>query len=106
MKFILSLIALCTFQTAQSEAVEVEKTVTCAQIAVLVPALIRGEYKETPIWVGATDDQTSVIMFANAKTRTWTLVEHDSKTGCVLASGSQNTFIFSNRSVSQHPFDK
>ena len=51
----------------------------------------RDNYKEVPIWVGKTISGTHVVLLSNKETRSWTMIEYDSKLGCALAAGESSS---------------
>jgi len=48
-------------------------------------------FKETPIWVGKTVHNTHITLLANRETKSWTMIEYDSKLACVLGAGEEKT---------------
>ena len=48
-------------------------------------------FKETPVWVGKTVHNTHITLLANRETKSWTLIEYDSKLACVLGAGEEKT---------------
>ena len=49
------------------------------------------KHKELPVWVGKTVHNTHIALLANKETRSWTMVEYDSKLACVLGAGDEKT---------------
>lgn len=68
---------------------DVKKPVKCAKVKELFTGL-KTIFGETMTWNSSnaiTDDRTSVAIFKNKQTNSWTLVEFDEEIACVLASG-------------------
>lgn len=48
-------------------------------------------FKETPVWVGKTVHNTHITLLANRETKSWTMIEYDTKLACVLGAGEEKT---------------
>jgi len=48
-------------------------------------------HKETPIWVGKSVHNTHITLMMNKQTRSWTMIEYDTKIACVLGAGEDKT---------------
>jgi hypothetical protein len=48
-------------------------------------------HKETPIWVGKSIHDTHVTLLMNKETRSWTMIEYDTRLACVLGAGEDKT---------------
>ena len=48
-------------------------------------------FKETPVWVGRTVHNTHITLLANRETKSWTMIEYDTKLACVLGAGEEKT---------------
>lgn len=64
---------------------EVPKTVLCSDTPTIMDRLVE-EYKETPLWASKLEDSTIVLM-VNPTTKTWTILQYDKKTTCVIDAG-------------------
>ena len=82
---LLSLLATCAFANAKS----VNKPIECVNAKALLNAIaVNEEFQEKPVWGGKTELPSHVVLFVNTKTGTWTLVEMDKTTACILAVGT------------------
>jgi len=51
-------------------------------------------FGEKPLWAGKEENTTSYItLLSNKDTGSWTLVQYDSRTACVLGTGTNGTPI-------------
>lgn len=48
-------------------------------------------HKETPIWVGKSVHNTHITLMMNKQTRSWTMIEYDTKIACVLGAGEDRS---------------
>ena len=48
-------------------------------------------HKETPVWVGKTVHNTQVTLLMNKETRSWTMIEYDTRIACVLGAGEDKS---------------
>ena len=48
-------------------------------------------HKEKPIWVGKSVHNTHITLMMNKQTRSWTMIEYDTKIACVLGAGEDKT---------------
>ena len=72
---------------------ELTRTMRCADVQELV-ADITDSYGEKLVWVGKdTSTATHIAIYKNDKTGSWTLIQYDSKVGCVLGAGELGTPI-------------
>jgi hypothetical protein len=44
-------------------------------------------HKETPVWVGKSVHNTHITLLVNKDTRSWTVIEYDTRIACVLGAG-------------------
>ena len=73
----------------------ITKPVICDSTIVVFQAL-SDQAGEKPIWIGRGngEDTSSTTIFANERTKTWTIVQFDQNNACVLGSGVSNRQIF------------
>ena len=71
---------------AQAGPVEVKKTVICEETKKLYNELINGEYAELPAW-GGEGEKSKFVLLINKETTTWTLIEFDRGTRCIIGAG-------------------
>ena len=72
------------------EIVELTKPLKCSE-AQNVMNYFLDTHKETPVWVGKTVHGTHITLLANKETRSWTMVEYDSRLACVLGAGEERS---------------
>jgi hypothetical protein len=78
-----------TYTHAEPRAVK--KTVICADKIAVFEQLIK-EFGETPQWQGQNAQQmTQIMLTVNLKTGSWTIVEYNADTACVLAVGENSS---------------
>lgn len=89
MRKLIILLALLYSNTifAQERTYELSRTMRCASTQGIVEFLFK-EHGEVPIWV-AKDAKTSsfISIVMNKEKGTWTVIQYDSATACVLAAG-------------------
>jgi hypothetical protein len=69
------------------EIKELEKPVQCGNVQWVVNQITLA-YGERPIWVGKDGNSNSyVALLVNEETRSWTLIQYDSQTACILSVG-------------------
>lgn len=71
---------------ALAEPVKVDKTLICDDVMTVLSALSGSKYKEMPLWLGKSIDSQIVIM-ANKESGTFTIVQFNSTTACILGDG-------------------
>ena len=72
------------------EIIDLNKPMKCSE-AQNVMNYFTSNHKETPVWVGKTVHGSYITLLANKETRSWTIVEYDSKIACVLGAGEEKT---------------
>jgi hypothetical protein len=72
------------------EVIDLTKSMKCSD-AQNVINYFADKHKELPVWVGKTVYNTHIALLANKETRSWTMVEYDSKLACVLGAGDEKT---------------
>ena len=85
------MVSVIAFALAQSTAVEINKKVVCDDTKTLLDTLLN-EYKESPVWAG-TDDKSKYSLLINQETGTWTMIQFDKNTTCILGVGEQSRAI-------------
>jgi len=72
---------------------ELTRTMRCSDVQELINDLTEN-YGEKMIWTGKdTSTATYISIYKNEKTGSWTLIQYDSKVGCVLGAGELGTPI-------------
>jgi hypothetical protein len=73
-----------------AEVTKIDKPVVCDSTDVIMKQLIKGEYKERPIWIGhSEDDSTNYTVLINEETKTWTIVQFNKDVACILGTGEK-----------------
>lgn len=74
----------------------VNKKVVCTDTKSLFENIKDSKYKETPVWVGRLEDSTMTI-FANQETGTWTVIQFNSDVACVIDAGEDSRFFIGSK---------
>ena len=90
--FLLGVLLLPAVVVAQP--VTVEKPVVCEKTEKVIEGLQQGQYKENPAWIGY-DSTSKYALFANEKTRTWTMIQFNETIACIIGTGEGSKQIFS-----------
>jgi len=79
-----------------AQSMTLNKYVQCADTETLFQALINGDYKEKPIWLGTELGVSTpkYSLFVNEQSKSWTFIQFDDKIACVLGKGEASTQIF------------
>jgi hypothetical protein len=87
MKYIFA--ALCLISAvAHAQLSEYERKLTCGKTQFVISVLTQNA-QEKPIWAGADPQtETQTMILQNTRTLTWTVVQYDQTTACVLQSGT------------------
>ena len=72
------------------EIIDLTKQMKCSD-AQTVMNYFTNVFKETPVWVGKTVHNTHIALLANQETRSWTMIEYDTRIACVLGAGEDKT---------------
>lgn len=87
MKYIFAALVLIS-SIAHAQLSEYERRFTCGKTQFVISALTRNA-QEKPIWAGADPETgTQTMILQNTRTLTWTVVQYDQTTACVLQSGT------------------
>ena len=89
-KFLLGILFLPV--VALGEQATLTKPVVCDDVKLVIEFVKSQPYYETLYWAGK-DENSHYAMLVNEKTKTWTLIQFDEKTACVLGSGENHTKI-------------
>ena len=85
------ILILTSLVSSARDPVNSKKPVVCADPKTVIEGLT-ADSDEQPFWNGSSN-KSKFILFVNTKTRTWSLVEYDNKTACVLGVGERSTHI-------------
>jgi len=87
---------LCISTTVSAQTIqlfELTRQMSCAPVEALIAHLMQA-YGEKVVWVGKDrNNATYVSLYKNEATGTWTMIQYDSRTGCVLGAGELGTPI-------------
>jgi hypothetical protein len=87
---------LCISTTVSAQTIqlfELTRQMRCAAVDTLIAHLMEA-YGEKVVWVGKDrNNGTYVSLFKNEATGTWTMIQYDTRTGCVLSAGELGTPI-------------
>ena len=72
------------------EIVDLQKSLKCSDAQVVMNYFV-DTHKETPVWVGKSVHNTHITLLVNKETRSWTMIEYDTKIACVLGAGEEKT---------------
>ena len=72
------------------EIIELTKPMKCSDAQSVMNYFV-DIHKETPIWVGKSIHDTHVTLLMNRETRSWTMIEYDTRIACVLGAGKDKT---------------
>lgn len=88
MKKLLALILITG--SVWAEPTIVKKEVVCDRIEVVLKVFSGAEYQEKPIWLGSGNENeplNNYSLFVNQETKTWTIIQFNKETACVLGAG-------------------
>ena len=69
---------------------ELTKGMKCSSAESVMSFFVE-KFEERPIWVGKTQLGTHIVLLQNKTTKTWTMIEYDSRIGCVLGAGETSS---------------
>ena len=72
------------------EIVDLQKSLKCSDAQVVMNYFV-DTHKETPVWVGKSVHNTHITLLVNKETRSWTVIEYDTRIACVLGAGEDKT---------------
>jgi len=93
--FLLGLSALIAH--AQT-VINVDKSILCSDLKTVIEN-ISGNYVEVPFWNGK-DSVSKYILMVNEKTKSWTFIQYNDKSACILGTGDQSNLIKFGKTVS------
>lgn len=88
MKYLLACLLIPLAVSA--EPTTINKKIVCEDKSTVINLLVNGDYKELPFWIGV-DESTKFAIFANDKTKSWTLIEYVDSIACIIGSGTSHT---------------
>ena len=72
------------------EIIDLTKPMKCSDAQSVMNYFV-DTHKETPIWVGKSVHNTHITLLVNKQTRSWTMIEYDTRIACVLGAGEDKT---------------
>jgi hypothetical protein len=72
------------------EIIDLQKPLKCSDAQSVMNYFV-DTHKETPIWVGKSVHNTHITLLMNRETRSWTMIEYDSRLACVLGAGEDRS---------------
>ena len=72
------------------EIIDLQKSLKCSDAQVVMNYFV-DTHKETPVWVGKSVHNTHITLLMNRETRSWTVIEYDTRLACVLGAGEDKT---------------
>jgi hypothetical protein len=72
------------------QIIDLQKPLKCSDAQVVMNYFV-DTHKETPVWVGKSVHNTHITLLVNRETRSWTMIEYDSRLACVLGAGEDKS---------------
>ena len=72
------------------EIIDLQKSLKCSDAQIVMNYFV-DTHKETPVWVGKSVHNTHITLLMNRETRSWTMIEYDSRLACVLGAGEDKS---------------
>jgi hypothetical protein len=72
------------------EIIDLTKPMKCSDASSVMNYFV-DIHKETPVWVGKSVHNTHITLLVNKQTRSWTMIEYDTRIACVLGAGEDKT---------------
>ena len=72
------------------EIIDLTKPMKCSDASSVINYFV-DTHKETPIWVGKSVHNTHITLLVNKETRSWTMIEYDTRIACVLGAGEDKS---------------
>jgi hypothetical protein len=95
---LLLIIPLLTSAQSSSGPVTIEKTVVCDKTQNVLDVIINGRYQENPVW-GGVDDDSRYGLLVNRETGTWTIIQFNKETACILGTGKSSRSMYPGKGV-------
>jgi len=72
------------------EIIDLTKLMKCSDAQIVMNYFV-DTHKETPVWVGKSVHNTHITLLVNKETRSWTMIEYDTRLACVLGAGEDRS---------------
>ena len=67
---------------------------SCGPFREIVKVLTNQKFQETPLWIGNNDnDPTNLVLFLNADSGNWTMLQYFRDTACILGMGQTSNIV-------------
>lgn len=100
---ILAMLCLISSVVSAQQVREVTRTVNCGEVKLIINSLMGEDIGEKPIWIGRTEEtNTQTAVMVNVKTLSWTVIQYDTKTACVLSVGEGFKINFENQKIDKY----
>lgn len=84
---------LCASTVVYAEPVRIDKPIICDKTEEVFKVLDEN-FREMPVWGGKNStDRTNYALLLNAETKTWTIVQFNTETACILGIGNDHVYI-------------
>ncbi len=87
------LIMTFSITSVLAEPRTINKPIVCEETRIVLSTLLSSEYEEFPIWMGSGEN-SRYSLFANEKTKSWTLLQYDEKIACILGVGTHYRIVY------------
>lgn len=82
-----------------AQSFEADKPIVCSDLKSVIELVSGPEFEEQPFWSGQGEAGTKYVLMLNPSTGTWTMVQYDNKTACVLGTGLDGKMLRFGKSV-------
>lgn len=77
-----------------AEPITIKKPVVCDKTEAVLKVLISDNYKEKPIWLGASEEKlVNYSLWVNATNKSWTIIQFNNDFACVIGAGEAYTTL-------------
>lgn len=67
---------------------------SCGPFREIVKVLTNQKFQEAPLWIGNNDnDPTNLVLFLNADSGNWTMLQYYRDTACILGMGQTSNIV-------------
>ncbi len=81
------------FSTGAFGQIVVQRPVVCGDATTVFAEITGKDIKEFPQWTGLNDSGTGgFVLLVNQKTKTWTFIQFEKSTACILGLGKESDF--------------
>jgi hypothetical protein len=81
------------FTTFSFGQIVVQRPIVCGDATAVFSEITGKDIKESPQWTGLSDSGNSgFVLLVNPKTKTWTFIQFEKSTACILGLGKESDF--------------